>query len=110
MKTTTEGRRITLATLKSFARKNHENLLLKVRSRFNSSIDGSETLTGGFEPIRDAAPHYSNIGDYFAHTLGILGVWIVDAGRNYCAPYEDENYKGIEVYNCCANFVLAVKK
>lgn len=43
-------------------------------------------------------------------TLGIREAWFVGRSRDSFKKYEDNNYTGVEVYNSCGSFVLAVKK
>ena len=42
-------------------------------------------------------------------TLGIKGAWFVGSSRDYFNFYEDDQFTGIDVYNSCGNFILAIK-
>ena len=44
-----------------------------------------------------------------SHTLGVNGAWFVGDSRDYFTAYDDGQFSGYEVYNCCGSFVLAVK-
>lgn len=96
-------KKITLATLKSFARKNSGRLLIRVRSSFDGMTDciqntGSKT----FSPVQPATyPHAES-------NLGLQGVWLVGGSRNHFTAFADEQHEGIACSNCCGSFVLAV--
>jgi hypothetical protein len=96
--------KITKATLKSFVKKNRENLLISVRSSFNGMSDCVES-TGdhGFHPA--VAADY----DHPEHNLGVQGVWLVSGGGNYFTAYDKNGIVGIECYNCTGTFIVAIK-
>lgn len=99
-----ENKKITLATFKSFIKKNEENLLVNEVSSFDGMHDcvmSSEKV--GFTKITKTE---SNV----KHTLGIVGLWLVGSSRDYFRTYEDEKYTGIEVYNCCGSQIIAIAK
>lgn len=94
--------KITLATVKSFIRKN-EALFILCKSSFDGMTDGVETIRGArFEPAVKTTRFVEN-------TLGIEGAWVVGGSRNYFRPFISDEFVGIEVFNCCGSFVLAVK-
>ena len=95
----------TLASLKSFIRKNRNDLLLKVTSSYSCMIDGCEYYKEAtFTPVQ-------NTDRDAKYTLGISGVWwVANGSRNYITPFDNGEYLGYEVSNCCGNFTLAVKK
>jgi hypothetical protein len=100
----TTSKKITLASFKSFVRKNAGRVMVQVRSRFDSSDDcvrctQEDTFTEALRSDR-----------FDAHNLGISGIWLVLGGRDYFTPYSDEQNEGIRVWNCCGSFVLAVRK
>ena len=102
MSTATQ-KRITLATIKSFIRKNRDRLLISTRSRF----DG---MTDGCEPCRNKEFRAANLTEnHPSNTLGIAGAWFVGGSRNSFQAYSDDTYTGYEVYNSCGTFILAVK-
>lgn len=94
--------KITLATLKKFIRENKSNLLLKRKSEFSGMTDGLEFIKEEFSPVTFTNSNLEN-------TLGIEGVWVVGGSRNYFTPFVSETHIGIDVYNCCGNFILTVK-
>ena len=97
----TKTKKITLATIKSFIRKNDGALLINVTSRFDGMTDCCESRNGGFEVAQKTDRCSEN-------TLGIEGAWFVKGSRDYFKEYSDGERTGYEVYNCCGRFVLAV--
>ena len=97
--------KITKATLKSFVKKNRENLLISVRSSFNGMSDCVES-TGdrGFHP----AVATDNV--HPDHNLGIQGVWMVGGSGNYFTAFDKGSIVGIECYNCCGTFIVGIRK
>lgn len=95
----------TLATLKSFIRKNREALLVRRESKFDGMTDSVEQ-TGHklFTPAVDALP------GCIENTLGIEGVWVVRGSNDRISRFEDGQLEGFSVYNCCGSFTVAVMK
>ena len=95
--------KITLTTVKSFIRKHQADLLISSRSTFDGMVDGCRS-TGEkeFSPAVGAEYFHSN-------NMGLAGAWFVFDSRDHFSPYEDDEVSGIEVYNCCGNFILAAK-
>lgn len=97
-------KRITKSTFKSFIRKNDGKLFINKRSQFDGMIDGVEyNRDSQFAKVVPAERVWDN-------NLGIQGVWLVNGSRDSFTEYEDTEYKGIHVYNCCGSFILATKK
>ena len=96
-------KKITLATIKSFVRKNDGNLHINVESNFDGMVDCVMPVNGGYTKAEPT-------GHNLRHTLGILGAWFVGQSRDYFTAWEDETMTGYNVYNCCGSFVLAVEK
>lgn len=97
-------KKITLATLKSFVKKNPNGLYINVRSRFNGMTDGVESVGNQFMQT-EVKPDINE-----AHTLGIPGAWLVGSSRDYFNYFENDNFVGIDVSNCCGHFIVATKK
>jgi hypothetical protein len=97
-------KKVTLATLKSFVKKNSNNLFINVKSSFSGYTDCVESVNGGFSKaeIKESVN--------YKYTLGIDGAWLVGSSRDYMTQYENENFVGIEVYNCCGKFIIAIAK
>jgi hypothetical protein len=91
-------KKITLATLKSFIRKNADSLFCKTRSRFDGMTDCIEQVEDFFGSVSAEK------------AIGLQGVYIVGGSRDRFRHFEDESFVGIEVSNCCGRGILAVKK
>ena len=104
MNTLNETKKITLATLKSFAKRNRDNLFVKNLSHFDGMTDCVETINDQ-EWLKTEL-----IEDMNYYRTGIKGVYTVGSSRDYFCKYEDSNYIGIEVYNSCGSAILAIKK
>jgi hypothetical protein len=94
----------TIATLKSFIKKNQGKLYIKKKSSFDGMTDCVEAIEGSrFVPISATERQPSS-------TLGIQGVWIVGSSGNLVDRYEDDQFVGLDVYNCCGTFIVAIEK
>lgn len=91
----------TVATLKSFVKKNQANLLIKVESSFDGMTDSVERVNMPFKPIVKSTIDCSN-------NLGINGVWLVGSSRDSVRPIEENGVRGFEVYNSCGSFKIGV--
>lgn len=101
------AKKITMATLKSFIRKEKGSLFVSVDSHFDGMVDC-------VMPNKDAgftlATEDTESNEYFLkRTLGINGVWVVGESRDRIYPYDKDGYVGYHVYNACGSFTLAVK-
>jgi len=103
METLKSTSKITIATLKAFAKRNADKLFAKTESSFDGMTDCVESVKGGFKPTK-----ITERTGYFR--TGIQGIYTVGSSRDYLTIYEDSIYFGIEVYNCCGTTILAVKK
>jgi hypothetical protein len=97
-------KRITIATIKSFVRKNADRMMINVKGSFSGYTDCVESLNAGWQKAETGNPVNQ------AYTLGIDGAWFVGDSRDYFRAYEDESRVGYEVYNSCGKFILAVAK
>jgi hypothetical protein len=96
--------KITLATLKSFAKRNQDNLYIINLSDFDGMTDMVERNT-------DAKWRKTKIienTNYYK--TDIEGLYTVGSSRDYFSKYENDIFIGIKVYNCCGSAVLAIKK
>jgi hypothetical protein len=117
MTTATATKRTTMATVKSFIRKNRERLLVKTESRFSGMSDMvEETGNSEFVAIRPRTYYCREtfreieVSHDEPSSLGIHGVWFVRGGGDSCRPFESETHKGFYVYNCCGSWTVAVAK
>lgn len=99
-----ETKKITIATLKSFAKRNCDNLYVKNLSHFDGMTDCVEQVENQ-EWLKTEIIENTNY-----YRTGIKGVYTVGSSRDYFSKYEDANYIGIEVYNSCGSAILAIKK
>jgi hypothetical protein len=96
-------KKITLATLKAFA-KRADKLFVKEESSFSGMTDCVEHILGAeFKPTKMTS-------DVSFYKTGIQGVYTVGSSRDYLTKYETAELIGIEVYNCCGSSILAIKK
>jgi hypothetical protein len=103
---TATAKKVTLATIKSFVKKNAGKLLISTGSRFDGSVDCVMPCADkSFTPVI-----MNDDGEYMMKaTLGIQGAWFVRDSRDYFTPFEKDGLVGYEVYNSCGCFSLAVK-
>jgi len=122
-------KRITLATFKSFMKKNEGKLFIQCISSFDGMTDCVEYAPKSarvFKPIEKRIPSEH---DYIygiekgrtreeieartamnENTLGYHGIWLVRDSRDSFTPYEDDQFIGYDVYNCCGSFIVATPK
>jgi len=98
-------KKITKATFKSFIRKNEGKLYIMCKSSFDGYDDCiRHAKNQSFNPVVKKE-------EFMENTLGIKGLWLIEYGsKNYFYNYEDENYTGIRVSNCCGSQIIAVQK
>ena len=95
--------KVTLATVKSFIKKNRDNLLISCRSEFDGMVDGVVGIEDkSFHPALPAEYEHSN-------NMNIAGAWFVFGSRDSITPFEKDGLRGFEIYNCCGSFALAVQ-
>ena len=112
---TTAQKKLTIATVKSFIRKNRESgLLIETKSRFDGMQDMVAECEGGFTPVA-ARTYYDHetgneveVSKDCKNTLGIRGVWF--CGRDWVSRFETEFVEGFEVSNCCGVWRVAKAK
>ena len=91
-------KRITLATLKSFIRKNANALYIKSKSRFDGMTDCVQEVQDQFTSI------------LAENAIGLKGAYLVGGSRNHFWNFENDNFVGIEISNCCGRSIIAIKK
>lgn len=91
-------KKITMATLKSFIRKNAGNLYVKELSSFSGYTDCVEKTEMDWTHVSAE------------NAIGHQGVYCVGSSNDSLAHYKDDKYIGIEVYNCCGCGILATQK
>lgn len=98
------SKKITIATVKSFIKKNRAMLFIKAQSSFDGMSDMVEYDTKASFKI--AKVEDGNL----ENTFGIAGAWFVGQSRDRFNAFENADLTGIEVYNCCGSFTLAILK
>lgn len=99
--------RFTKASLKSFIKRNVNNLEIRVTDKFDGMYDC--VMPTSDQSWRLVDPRYE-INLDMRNTLGIDGVWLVEDGRDYFT-YSKDVQNGIitelvHVYNSCGSFDL----
>ena len=95
-------KKITKATIKSFIKKNIDNLFIKIEDSFDGMVDCVMPVKDEFHPIIKTETNNYN--------MGIKGCWFVNESRDCFNVYEDDIYTGYSVSNCCGSFKLVIKK
>lgn len=101
--------KITLATLKSFLKKNEGNLYVIEHSRFDGMSDMVETNLNAQMHKVDA-----KFNAEYTHTFGIDGIWVVRGSRDWFSERKLEKadgsvYEGIHCWNCCGEWTVYKK-
>lgn len=97
------SKKFTLASAKSFLKKNAKSLYILKKSDFDGMQD-CVVSTGNREFKKAEKATYSH-----TNNLGIQGVWFVGGGRDYFTPLyavNSDEIVGFECYNCCGNFFV----
>lgn len=111
------AKKITRATFASFIKKNRANLFVLTASKFDAMQDMVDST--GERSFSPATPRtfWSNEAHAFVpakeddrNHYGINGVWLVGSSGNWFQHFENDEFVGINVYNCCGDFTVAVKK
>jgi len=98
--------RITRATFKSFLRRNEGKLYFKPLSSFDGMVDCvMPSSNASWRPLARS----DRFGPMDDNTLGYAGVWLVGGSRDRFNAHKDDLFEGIEVYNCCGNFIVATR-
>jgi hypothetical protein len=98
-------KKATMATIKSFIRKNQGRLYIREKSSFDGMTDCCEYIPERdrkFVPVAIPARHPSN-------DFGVGGAWFVGGSRDSIMPIDEPGWVGFHVYNCCGSFDLAVR-
>ena len=109
------AKKITVATVKSFIKKNRAALLVRVKSSFDGMQDMvDKNMDQRFKPAECRTWYDVESGndipcnpDHKNH-MGLRGIWF--CGGDTCNAFETETHRGFEVYNCCGNWFVAVAK
>jgi hypothetical protein len=122
-------KKITKATFKSFIKKNEGKLFVQNIAHFSSHSDMVEYLPSDERTFKKLEKITISDMDYriaerrgttrewlenytfnSENTLGYEGIYLVNHSRDSFRDYEDDQFIGINVYNCCGNFTVAIQK
>jgi len=99
------AKRVTLATIKAFIRKNKSDLYIKFESSFSGQSDMVESLD---------APEWvkaANTTHNLKNSLGVNGAYFIGRGaRDYFEAIDADGFVGFSVYNACGSFSIGIKK
>jgi hypothetical protein len=98
-----EMSKVTIATVKSFIRKNANAMYISRRSQFDGMCD-CVMPTGDSSFVKTIVDP-----TLYKATLGVNGAWFVGESRDYLTAFEKNGFKGFEVYNSCGSFAIATK-
>ena len=100
-------KKVTLATIKSFMKRElkNKNLHVKQLSTFDGMVDMVVDRDNEFTKVEIKELDLEKKND-----LGIRGVWFVNQSGDGFEDYADDNYIGYKIYNCCGSFIVAFKK
>ena len=98
------AKKITIATVKAFIRRNMKAGTLLVRS--DAEFSG---MTDCVESNRDAAFVPAVACHDNGNNVGVRGVYFVGSSGNYCTPFADGDVTGFRVSNCCGRWVVAAR-
>ena len=94
-------KKITLATIKSFIRKNPD-LLIEIKTSFDGMVDCCmPSGITGFARVEKTE-------EFMENTLGVKGAWFVGGSRDRFTAFERGGVRGYEIRNCCGSFALGV--
>ena len=97
-------KKTTLATIKSFIKKNRANLHILTASRFDGMDDCVRSVEGAtFVPALQP-----DEGRNFKNCLGVHGAWFVFGSRDWFYEYNENGFIGYVISNCCGKFILAI--
>jgi hypothetical protein len=102
-------KRITLATFKSFIKKNKNIMFIMQESSFDGMTDCVE-FTPRAQRKFVAASESTAMHPHEKHNFGYYGIWLVGSSRDYFSSYDDGIYEGINYSNCCGSGTIAIKK
>lgn len=124
-----ENKKITLSTFKSFIKKYENHLYFMPESHFDSMTDGTAYTPKDERKFTELQRRQAERWDYrYAeergrtkesvddgirnnkNTLGYNGIWLVGGSRDYFSAFDNDEYTGIHVYNCCGSYTIAIQK
>lgn len=107
--TNSQGKKVTIATIKTFIKREQHNLYIKNESSFDGQYDCErESRNQAFKKVALIPEDIQNkFNTDKQNRLGVPGAWFVGSSRDYFQPYADDQFIGYSVSNCCGSFILA---
>lgn len=96
------AKKITLATIKAFVRRNRDQLWISNGSSFDGMVDCVMECSGKWRQAEQIDRHVSN-------TLGVGGAWFVLRSNDWFSAFEADGFQGYAITNSCGSFRLAVR-
>ena len=97
--------KITLATIKSFIKREH--IAGRLHSKSLSSFDG---MVDCVMPKVSDWTKVESVNFEKQHTFNIPNIWLVGESRDYFTAYQDENFIGYEISNACGSSLIGFKR
>ena len=97
-----QEKKITLATIKSFVRKNRDKLWISNGSHFDGMVDCVMPCSKTWRKAEQTDRFLDN-------NLAIAGAWFVLRGGDWYSADDSDGFVGYHISNCCGDFNLAVK-
>lgn len=99
----TKTPKITKTTIKSFIKRYADKLYIKQLNHFDGMVDCVMPVNNSEFEFAGISKKPSN------YNLGVDGAYFVGDSRDYFTAYQDSEYVGYEVSNCCGNYLLVKK-
>lgn len=97
-------KKLTLTHLKGFLKKDPKNLWISHRTAFNGMIDCVDTCDD--QSFKPAVFNDEKV----VQSVGVEELTVVGDSRDHITIYEDDDFYGLSVYNCCGESVVAYPK
>lgn len=97
--------KITKTIIKSFI-----NREMKAQRLYIKSLSEFDSMDDSIASIKGSEWHKATPSTNLEYRLGINGAWFVGNSRDFFETYEDDNFIGYKVLNCCGSFLLAFKR
>ena len=98
-------KKITRATLKSFIKKNQDNLFVLTEMDFDGMTDCVSNVKDTPRKVEVSEINFDNQNNF-----SIKGLWLVGDSRDWFQAFSDELFDGIEISNCCGRYKIATMK
>lgn len=104
------SKKITLATFKSFLRKNDGKLFIKEHSRFSGMTDCVMSVDDTWKPLKKIELELRPNSCEVINKLGYEGIWLVGDSRDFFSRIDDVVMEGYHIHNCVGSFSVVIQK